>query len=264
MSASTSLRIAYDDLGSGGPALLFLPGWCGGREVFADLLGPAARARRVISLDWRGHGQSDQPAEDFGSAELVDDAVSLIDQLGVDAVVPVALSHAGWVAIELRRQLGSARVPGIALLDWMVLGPPPGFLDALGALQDPEAWEAVRGGLFSMWTEGVDVRALHEYVASMGGYGFAAWARAGREIAAQFASEPTPLEALARLAPPCPTIHLYAQPRDDGFLAAQQAFARQHPWFSVHRLDARSHFPMFEAPHAMVAVLEQFATGLGG
>jgi hypothetical protein len=32
-------------------------------------------------------------------------------------VVPVALSHAGWVAIELRRRLG-ALIPKLVLLDW--------------------------------------------------------------------------------------------------------------------------------------------------
>jgi len=112
--------------------------------------------------------------------------------------------------------------------------------------------------LFSMWTHGVDVPALHNYVASMGTYGFAHWRRAGREIAAAFAREGSPLSALEQLDEPCPTLHLYAQPTDDGFLAAQQAYASTHDWFKVHRLDARSHFPMFEVPAEMVRVIEEF------
>jgi len=51
--------------------------------------------------------------------------------------VPLAISHSGWVAIELRRRLGS-RMPVVVLLDWLVLEPPAPFLDALAALQDPE------------------------------------------------------------------------------------------------------------------------------
>jgi pimeloyl-ACP methyl ester carboxylesterase len=189
-------------------------------------------------------------------------AAELLDELDARRVVPVGLSHAGWTAIELRRQLGPERVPGIVLLDWMVLGPPPGFLDALAALRREDGWEQVRAALFGLWTTGVDAPALHEYVASMGTYGADYWHRAGREIAAGFAAAGTPLAALTALDEPCPTLHVYAQPADDAVLAAQQAFAAEHDWFRVHRLDARSHFPMFEVPEEIARVVEDFLCGL--
>lgn len=34
--------------------------------------------------------------------------------------------------------------------------------------------------------------------------------------------------------------------------------ASSHDWFKVHRLDARSHFPMFEVPDVMVQAIEEF------
>jgi hypothetical protein len=34
------------------------------------------------------------------------------------------------------------------------------------------------------------------------------------------------------------------------YLASQQAFAAEHPWFSVLRLDGRSHVPSLEVPEA--------------
>jgi pimeloyl-ACP methyl ester carboxylesterase len=55
-----------------------------------------------------------------------------------------------------------------------------------------------------------------------------------------------------------PTRHLYAQPEDAGYLAAQQAFAADHSWFEVQRLAARSHFPMFEIPELVSAAIEAF------
>jgi pimeloyl-ACP methyl ester carboxylesterase len=119
----------------------------------------------------------------------------------------------------------------------------------------------VRTGLAGMWTDGLDVPALRDYVASMCGYGARHWQRAGREIADAFAACPVPLEALAALQP-CPTLHLYAQPADDDVLAAQQGYAAGHPWFSVTRLDARSHFPMFEVPEDMAREIETFVAGL--
>ena len=106
MRTSTSPRIAFDDLGDGDPALLFLPGWCSNRTVFRDLLPLAARHRRALALDLQGHGESEQPAGDYSTEDLVHDALEVIDQTKLATVVPVALSHAGWVAIDLRRQLG--------------------------------------------------------------------------------------------------------------------------------------------------------------
>jgi pimeloyl-ACP methyl ester carboxylesterase len=231
--------------------------------VFDDLVNRVSSRRQAISMDLREHGASPRTGADFGTSEVVSDAAALLDTLGVQHVVPVALSHAGWAAIELRRRLGAERVPGLVLLDWMVLGPPPGFLDALEALQHDQAWEQVRAGLFGMWTSDIELPPLRKYVAGMGTYGADYWHRAGREIAAAFHDAGDPLTALAGLDHPCPTLHLYAQPADDAVLAAQRAYAAEHPWFEVHRLEARSHFPMFEVPDEMSRAIEEFVCRLG-
>ncbi len=255
-------RLAITDTGVGEPALLLLPGWCGDRTVFGGLLARLGTGRRCVAVDLPEHGESPRTGSDFSTVDVVDAAIAQVDALGIDRVVPVGLSHAGWMAIELRRRLGAQRAPGIVLLDWMVLGTPPGFDAALAGLQDDRAWADVRTALFGMWTQGVDEPAVHEYVASMGEYDAAYWQRAGREIAAGFAADGAPLAALDALAEPCPTLHLYAQPADDAVLAAQQAFADTHPWFEVHRVGARSHFPMFEVPDEMTVLVEEFACRL--
>jgi pimeloyl-ACP methyl ester carboxylesterase len=232
-----------------------MPGWCGPRDVFRPLYPHLQR--RALAVDWRGHGGSDPAPGDFGIAELTEDALAVITAAKVDRVIPVGLSHAGWVAIELRKRLGADRVPGVALIDWMVLGGPPPFFDALQGLQRPETWSAVRERLFGMWTTGVDNAAVRSYVGKMGEHGFDMWARAGREIAKAFAAAPVPLELLKALG--CPTLHAYAQPADPAFFAAQQEYARANPWFRVQRVSAASHFPMFETPVEMAAELESFA-----
>jgi pimeloyl-ACP methyl ester carboxylesterase len=258
--------LAHTDSGVGNPAVVFLPGWCGGREVFTPLLHrTVAAGLRGVSIDWRGHGESVPAVGDFGTSDLVADAIAIIDRLDLDTVVPVALSHASWVALELRRALGPRRVPGVVLLDWMPFGPPPGFLEALDALQHPAAWRTVREQLFAMWADGVDDVSVHAYVESMADYGFDMWSRAGREIAQAFRSRPAPLAALADPVGDgvaCPTLHLYAQPRDDAYLAAQQAFAAEHEWFSVRRLYATSHFPCLEVPYQVAGAVSEFVAGL--
>lgn len=259
-------RLGLDDVGAGEPALVCVPGWCGDRDVFDPLRPLAAAHRRVLALDLPGHGGSDPVADDFGYPEVVDAVVATLDRHDVGRAVPLALSHAGWTALELRGRLGPERIPAVVLLDWMVLGPVPGFVDALAGLQQPESWQGVRGGLFSRWTSGVEVPYLHDYVHAMAGYGYDMWSRAGREIASRFAAEGSPLAALERMAQagrPCPTLHVYAQPADDTVLAAQQAYAAEHSWFQVHRLDALSHFPTFEVPEELAEVVERFVASVG-
>ncbi|MDR5694420.1 MAG: alpha/beta fold hydrolase [Armatimonadota bacterium] len=133
---SHGIRISYDDYGQGEPALLFMPGWCSSRRVFDELTRRCAQWRRTLAIDWRGHGQSERPTDDFGASDLADDALAVVEASQADRVVPVALAHAGWIAIELRRRLG-ARIPKLVLLDWIVLEAPPPFLGALQSLQDP-------------------------------------------------------------------------------------------------------------------------------
>ena len=249
-----------DDAGHGEPALLMLPGWCGDRSVFSPLAGPLSQHRRTLTADLRGQGGRAFETADFDSTQQVRDLVDLIEARGVSRVIPVALAHAGWFAIELRRRLGADRVPGIVLLDWMVLGTPPGFDDALAGLQAPASWEQVRGALFGMWTTGVESDDVHRYVAAMGEYRFEHWSRAGREISASFASEGSPLAALSALSPACPVLHIYSQPTDESYLAAQQQIARDQAWFQVARVDARSHFPMLEVPGTISALIEEFAS----
>ncbi len=245
--------------GTGEPAVLLVPGWCGDRTVFDDLVAGLGSHRRAISVDLPGHGESTATHHDYTTGDVVDSLQAALEDAGVDRVVPVLLSHAGWAGIELRRRL-DARVAGLVFLDWMVLGTPDGFADALSGLRS-EAWTQVRAGLTAMWTDGVNNPRLSAYVASMSGYGQEYWARAGREIAAGFAEYPVPLDAVADLQP-CPVLHLYAQPGDDAILQAQEDYAQAHPWFHVERLDARSHFPMWEDAGTMVNRIEHFVRTL--
>lgn len=92
----------------------------------------------------------------------------------------------------------------------------------------------------------------------MGSYGFDIWARAGREIGAAYAESRSPLQALAALDPAVPVLHMYAQPEDSGYLAAQRSFGAAHPWFQVSKLEALSHFPMLEVPDEMATAIERF------
>jgi pimeloyl-ACP methyl ester carboxylesterase len=251
--------IAYDDLGSDDTALLFTPGWCVGRRVFASLPARCSEQHRVLALDWRGHGESGRARGDFGDVELVEDAIDLIRATRAKRVIPVALAHSGWIALELRRRMGSL-IDRIVLIDWIVADAPPPFIAVLGALQDPKRWRAARDQLFAMWVQGVGQPDLERFIyTDMGSYDFDMWSRAGREISRAYTQYGSPLKAMAAIEPALPVLHLYAQPDEPGFLMAQQSYSDAHPWYHVHKLAARSHFPMFEVPTDMAVAIKGFA-----
>jgi pimeloyl-ACP methyl ester carboxylesterase len=257
---ANGVRLAYDELGLASRRLTFLclPGWAVNRGFFAPLAQRLAARHRVLLLDWRGHGDSERVSGEFGHAELLEDALAVLEAAGVESVIPIGQAHGAWVAVELRRQLGS-RVPGIVASSWLVLDPPPPFRGVLDALQDPGRWQQARDQLFSMWTTGAPAEVADRVHREMGAYGFEIWSRGARSIAEAYAHHGNPLRAVAALAPPPPFLHLFSQPKAPEFLAAQESFAREHPWFEFRRLDAVSHFPPLEAPDATATEIERFA-----
>ena len=125
-----SLRIQFNDLSRGSPAFLCLPGWCENKSAFGRITHSLGRSRRVIALDWRGHGKSASPGRvrpRAGRGRALSDP-----RASVGPIVPVAISHAGWVALDCAS--ASASASRLVFLDWIV-GPPPPFLAVLAALR---------------------------------------------------------------------------------------------------------------------------------
>jgi pimeloyl-ACP methyl ester carboxylesterase len=255
MEKRTSSGIAYDDLGVGEPALVCLPGWGTHRTIFRAFAEKLAARRRVLTLDWRGHGTSVPTMQDFGDRELLNDALGVVAHSGVDRVVPVAQAHAGWIALAMRDRMGP-RVAKAVFVSWMMAAPPSPFAAALRALQDEHSWEATRAQLLSMWLSGGPPEVESQVRREMESHGFGMWMRAGREIAAAFAREGNPFEALTRRA--FPSLHLYSQPRAEDYFAMQQNLAGEHSWFAVERLDGHTHFPSLELPDESSAAVERF------
>jgi pimeloyl-ACP methyl ester carboxylesterase len=197
---------------------------------------------------------------DFGEEDLVHAAEAVIEKSKAKRAVAVSTAHAGWVAIELRRQLGE-RIENLVLLDWLVLDPPKPFLEGLKGLQSREHWREVRDGLFAMWLSGIrDARLVEHVRKDMGSYGYDMWARAGREIGAGYARFETPLKALASLRARPGVLHLFSIPKDEEFLQEQRDFAKSHPWFRVRRLEGKTHFPCLEEPAEVAAAIKDVSS----
>ncbi|GHB80217.1 hypothetical protein GCM10010347_58580 [Streptomyces cirratus] len=93
--------LSYLDFGGPGRPLLALHGGMSEGLAFTGLAEALGDGWRVIAPDQRGHGDSDR-APDYGRAGYIDDAVALLDHLGLDEPVAVlGYSLGGITAYQL-------------------------------------------------------------------------------------------------------------------------------------------------------------------
>jgi pimeloyl-ACP methyl ester carboxylesterase len=113
--AADGVRIYYEDAGTGIP-LLCLAGLTRNARDF-DFVAPHLEDMRLIRMDSRGRGQSEWA--DFKTYEVVQeaqDALALLDHLGLDRVAILGTSRGGLIAM-LMAVSAKERLIGVALND---------------------------------------------------------------------------------------------------------------------------------------------------
>src|SRR5690349_21888359 len=95
------VRLYYERAGSGAPELLFIPGWCCDHTAFQPQFDHFARAYGVASLDLRGCGKSEAPADGYSIPQLADDVVMFCAAAGLERPVIVGHSLGGMIGVDL-------------------------------------------------------------------------------------------------------------------------------------------------------------------
>lgn len=86
--------------GAGVP-VIHLHGSALGHENFATVTPSLARHFRVIDFDMRGYGMSERPIQHYDMKVWADDAIGLLDELGIDRAHVHGVSMGGAIAIQL-------------------------------------------------------------------------------------------------------------------------------------------------------------------
>ena len=99
----------------GAPTLVLLHGWTANSALnwFATY-APLGEHFHVLALDHRGHGHGIRSWKRFTLEDCADDAVALLDALGVEAAIPVGYSMGGPIA-QLMWQRHPDRTDGLGL-----------------------------------------------------------------------------------------------------------------------------------------------------
>jgi 3-oxoadipate enol-lactonase len=109
------ISIAYHDQGSGFP-IVFLHAFPLSRMMWAPQEAALAQDFRIVTLDLRGHGESDAPLWHYTLEQAADDIRGLLDHLAIPHAVFVGLSMGGYILFAFYRRYAE-RVKGLVLAD---------------------------------------------------------------------------------------------------------------------------------------------------
>ena len=246
MTTEQKVRIAYDDIGTGDPTVVLLHGLFANRTYYAVQSGHLAARHRVLSIDLRGHGDSDVPERGYSLAVLADDVIRVCDEARVTRAVLCGHSMAvGLKAALLRPDL----VAGLVLLDGAVLMPPE-VRHQLGQLVEAlqtDGWREALLGFFPSVAGPAAERVRADISAVPRAYAEPIL----REIASSdFADD---LAALS-----CPLMYVHSQiPSDLNRLRAVR------PEALIEEITGVGHYQMLSAPEQVNALLDQFLRMIG-
>lgn len=113
--AGGGIRLRYDVEGDG-PAVLFLHAFPLGMWMWEEQVRALARTHRTVRFDMRGFGESDPGDGPLTMERSADDAVLLLDHLGLGRAMVVGCSMGGYVAFALARRHRD-RLNGLVLAD---------------------------------------------------------------------------------------------------------------------------------------------------
>lgn len=93
--------LAYVAEGEGDPAIVFVPGGSCDLWSFGLQQEHFRAGHRCVSVDLRGHGDSDHPEQGYTIPGFADDVAWMIGELGLDRPIVVGHSMGGAIALQL-------------------------------------------------------------------------------------------------------------------------------------------------------------------
>ncbi|MHA1909751.1 MAG: alpha/beta fold hydrolase [Candidatus Thorarchaeota archaeon] len=95
------IKFYYEELGSGPPLILIHGGIGNSRSNWGPCYEFFAKHFRVLALDSRGHGKSENPSKEISYKLMADDTVEFIKKLGLEEPLVCGWSDGGQIALEI-------------------------------------------------------------------------------------------------------------------------------------------------------------------
>jgi pimeloyl-ACP methyl ester carboxylesterase len=234
-----------------GPAVLMLHGFTDSWFSFSRVLPLLPAELRVIAPDQRGHGDSERPPLGYGTTDLAQDVIRLMDALDVPKAVLVGHSMGSFVARKVY-ELAPHRVSRLVLV-----GAGPGFdngvvaalCEAVNALTDPVDETFVREFQMSTVYAPVPEAFMEAVIANSRRMPARVWKAA---LAGMIGDE-------VKLSQPQVRTLVLGGRHDAVFSSTEQmVLARQFPRGELHLVDGVGHSLHWEMPRTFVNALIRF------
>ena len=137
-ASSGGLRLFYDTVGEGEP-LLLIPGLGDDHHMFDLHRAAFARHHRLILVDNRDAGASDESDSPYGTGEMAQDALAVVDQVGGGRFHVLGVSMGGAIAQQVALQAPDRVASLVLVSSW---GRTDAFLQAVF-----EGWRLMIGRL---------------------------------------------------------------------------------------------------------------------
>jgi pimeloyl-ACP methyl ester carboxylesterase len=122
-------RLYYETRGRGKPIVL-VHGWTMSHSLWENQIFALSKENRVISLDLRGHGDSDKPDCEYSMDQFARDIHTVLEQLDLHDTTLVGWSMGTWILARYATLFAGERVSGLGLVCGMPsLLSEPGYLD---------------------------------------------------------------------------------------------------------------------------------------
>ena len=120
------VELAYEVHGAGVPFVL-LHCWAGGKALFQEQIPQFSKNYQVITLDLRGHGESEKPQTEYRLDVFAADVKALLDLLNLKQAIVLGHSMGGYIA-QVFALTYPDRVKALILYGTVSMHPPIGHL----------------------------------------------------------------------------------------------------------------------------------------
>jgi 3-oxoadipate enol-lactonase len=256
----SDVEIHYEERGGGAP-LLLVAGIPGIASDWAPLAERLAAMRRVIAFDNRGSGGSSVTPGPYTTAQLADDAVALLDHLGIERSDVFGISLGGMICQEFALrdpERVACLVLGCTHASFAHAIQPPKETGRAFAMQTDDWAERMRALAPLAFARDVDASLLERFTEKK--------SRDVQDPAGYRAHIDAVLhhDALDRLdAIQAPTLVVTGD--DDRIIPGvnSEVLAQRIPGASLEVIGGAGHLFFLERPERTVAVLEDFLDGSG-
>ncbi|MDA8357998.1 MAG: alpha/beta hydrolase [Actinomycetota bacterium] len=127
-------RLFFEDSGGAGPAVLFSHGFLMDHEMFDAQVAALSGPYRCVTWDQRGHGAT-RAGGPFTYWDSADDALALLDDLGIERAAFAGMSQGGFVSLRAALR-APGRVAALVLIDTQAGLEDAGAVPAYDAMHD--------------------------------------------------------------------------------------------------------------------------------